>query len=91
MEKYNAYFESFIKIKHLVFIPLRIRMDKTVLLGERMKKSSIYSLRVAINQIGESTKELRDIKNQMIEALDEPELKLVRDNINGSYCFKEIP
>ena len=91
MDKDNAYFESFIKIKHLIFSPLSIKLDNTTLLGERLNKSSIYSLRDSIYQTEESTKELRDIKNQMIETLDEAELKLLRDNIKGSYYFKEIP
>ena len=90
MQKDSALFESFVGVKHIAFSPLSDRMDNTMLLREKVKRSSIYSLTAAIYQTWESTQELRDIKKHMIEIIDEADLKLLRDNIKGSYCYKEI-
>ena len=65
-------------------------MDNTVHLGERLRNNSIYSLRAAIYQIEDSNQELKDIKHQMIEFVEEADPKLLKDNIKGSHCYKKI-
>ena len=78
MEKSSATFETFVGIKHLAFSPLSNIMDNTIHLGERLRRNSIYSLRAAIYQIRDSNKELEDIKQHMVEVLEEIELKLLQ-------------
>ena len=55
-----------------------------------MKRSKIPELRAAIYQIGDSTEELRKIKEEMIQVLDDAEEKLVKDFLNWEPMFQRV-
>ncbi|KAK1394497.1 hypothetical protein POM88_013553 [Heracleum sosnowskyi] len=59
-------------------------------LGNEMRKNSIYSLRAAIYQTGESYPELRELKKVMIEELERAERRLLMDYLRTVPDIQEI-
>ena len=55
-----------------------------------MKKNKIYDLRAAIYQTGVTDPELREIKRQMITALEEAEKELLRGYLKTAHGVYEV-
>ena len=81
MQKNSAQVEVLLGTKVLSFNP---DSDKAciVQLGLGIQRSKVPDLRAAIYQIGDSTEELRKIKEEMIQVLEAAEEKLVVDFLN---------
>ena len=85
----SAKLEIFLNRKHLVFNEDGMKTG-SIQLGEDMSRNSIYDLRAAIYQIGDTNQELREIKIQMIQTLVVAERKLLRDFLNWFPRYEEI-
>ncbi|KAK1396131.1 hypothetical protein POM88_005994 [Heracleum sosnowskyi] len=59
-------------------------------LGNEMRKNSIYSLRAAIYQTGESDSELKELKEIMVEELEKTERRLLIDYLRTVPDIQEI-
>ncbi|KAL1807121.1 hypothetical protein ACET3Z_030189 [Daucus carota] len=91
MKKNSAKIETLAGVSALSF---NEESDKghIMLNKDLMKKNKIYDLRAAIYQTGVSNPELRDVKRQMIAALEEAEKELLRGYLktaHGVYEAKE--
>ncbi|KAK1378063.1 hypothetical protein POM88_024807 [Heracleum sosnowskyi] len=73
-------------------LEFNLESDKAyyIKLGNEMRKNSIYSLRAAIYQTGESDPELKEVKKIMMEELERAEKKLLSDYIRTVPEIQEI-
>ena len=89
MERNSAEFESLMGQRILCFNP-NSADGCIVQVGPGMNRSSIQALRAAIYQIGDSTEEHREVKNQMIQTLKKKEEQLVMKFLNTEPMYRKI-
>ncbi|KAL1804880.1 hypothetical protein ACET3Z_027948 [Daucus carota] len=83
MKKNSAKIETVAGVSALSF---NEESDKGhIMLNKDMKKNKIYDLRAAIYQTGVSNPELRDVKRQMVAALEEAEKELLRGYLKTAH------
>ena len=89
MKKDGATLQTVLGTTSLMFNP---ESDKggCIILGERMKVSKIEDLRAAIYQSSESTGELRQIHNKLIELLMVAEQRLMEDFLASKWGFQTV-
>ncbi|KAK1384246.1 hypothetical protein POM88_021981 [Heracleum sosnowskyi] len=89
MKRNSARLRTDLGVKVLEF---NLESDKSyfIRLGNEMRKNSIYSLRAAIYQTGESDSELRELKKVMIEELEKAERRLLIDYLRTVPDIQEI-
>ena len=89
MKKDGATLQTVLGITSLMFNP---ESDKggCIILGERMKVIKIEDLRAAIYQTSESTGELRQIHNNLIQLLMVAEQKLIEDFLANKWEFQTV-
>ncbi|KAK1365579.1 hypothetical protein POM88_041140 [Heracleum sosnowskyi] len=89
MKRNSARLRTDLGVKVLEF---NLDSDKPyfIRLGNEMRKNSIYSLRAAIYQTGESDPELRELKKVMIEELERAERRLLMDYLRTVPDIQEI-
>jgi hypothetical protein len=89
MKRNSAKFTTALGTKFLEF---NLESDKAYLikLGNEMRKNSIYSLRAAIYQTGESDPELKELKEIMVEELEKAERRLLIDYLRTVPDIQEI-
>ncbi|KAK1361759.1 hypothetical protein POM88_046233 [Heracleum sosnowskyi] len=89
MQRNSARLRTDLGIKVLEF---NLESDKSFIikLGNDMRKNSIYALRAAIYQTGESDPELRELKKTMIAELERAERRLLMDYIRTVPDIEEI-
>ncbi|KAK1382120.1 hypothetical protein POM88_019855 [Heracleum sosnowskyi] len=89
MKRNSARFRNALGIKVLEF---NLESDKSffIRLGNEMHKNSIYSLRAAIYQTGESDPELKELKEVMTAELERAERRLLTDYIRTVPEIQEI-
>ena len=89
MRRDGAKFTTALGIKVLEF-NLETNKAHYIKLGDKMSKNSIYSLRAAIYQTGESTPEMKEVKQAMIEELERAERELLVDYLRTMPDLEEI-
>ncbi|KAK1398204.1 hypothetical protein POM88_008067 [Heracleum sosnowskyi] len=89
MKRNSARFRSTLGIKVLEF---NLESDKSyfIRLGNEMRRNSIYSLRAAIYQTGESDPELKELKEIMVDELEKAERRLLIDYLRTVPEVEEI-
>ncbi|KAK1351404.1 hypothetical protein POM88_054377 [Heracleum sosnowskyi] len=89
MKRNSARLRTDLGVKVLEF---NLESDKPyfIRLGNEMRKNSIYSLRAAIYQTGESDPELRELKKVMVEELEKAERRLLIDYLRTVPDIQEI-
>ncbi|KAK1393703.1 hypothetical protein POM88_012759 [Heracleum sosnowskyi] len=89
MKRNSARLRTDLGVKVLEF---NLESDKSyfIRLGNEMRKNSIYSLRAAIYQTGESDPELRELKKVMVEELERAERRLLMDYLRTVPDIQEI-
>ncbi|KAK1404787.1 hypothetical protein POM88_004392 [Heracleum sosnowskyi] len=89
MKRNSARLRTDLGVKVLEF---NLESDKPyfIRLGNEMRKNSIYSLRAAIYQTGESDPELRELKKVMVEELERAERRLLIDYLRTVPDIQEI-
>ncbi|KAK1402363.1 hypothetical protein POM88_001968 [Heracleum sosnowskyi] len=89
MQRNSARLRTDFGIKVLEF---NLESDKSFIikLGNDMKKNSIYSLRAAIYQTGESDPELKELKEIMVDELEKAERRLLIDYLRTVPDIEEI-
>ncbi|KAK1371596.1 hypothetical protein POM88_037688 [Heracleum sosnowskyi] len=89
MKRNSARFKTALGIKVLEF---NLESDKSyfIRLGNEMRKNSIYSLRAAIYQTGESDPELKELKEIMVDELEKAERRLLIDYLRTVPDIEEI-
>ncbi|KAK1394883.1 hypothetical protein POM88_013939 [Heracleum sosnowskyi] len=89
MRRDSAKLSTALGIKVLEF---NLESDKAFIirLGNDMRRNSIYSLRAAIYQTGESDPELKELKEIMIAELERAERRLLTDYIRTVPDIQEI-
>ena len=84
---------SFIKTSHGMTY-LLFKSDgkklKCIYLGQSMQNSSIEDLRAAIYQTGESTDELKQVKDKMIQLFQAVEQRLLDEFIQKNFGFIRV-
>ncbi|KAK1360497.1 hypothetical protein POM88_044971 [Heracleum sosnowskyi] len=89
MKRNSARLRTDLGVKVLEF---NLESDKSyfIKLGNEMRKNSIYFLRAAIYQTGESDPELRELKKVMVEELERAERRLLMDYLRTVPDIQEI-
>ncbi|KAK1365854.1 hypothetical protein POM88_041415 [Heracleum sosnowskyi] len=89
MKRNSARLRTDLGVKVLEF---NLESDKAhfIRLGNEMRKNSIYSLRAAIYQTGESDPELKELKEIMVEELEKAERRLLIDYLRTVPDIQEI-
>ncbi|KAK1392037.1 hypothetical protein POM88_011093 [Heracleum sosnowskyi] len=89
MQRNSARLRTDLGIKVLEF---NLESDKSFIikLGNEMRKNSIYALRTAIYQNGESDPELKELKKIMVAELERAERRLLMDYIRTVPDIEEI-
>ncbi|KAK1372262.1 hypothetical protein POM88_028455 [Heracleum sosnowskyi] len=89
MKRNSARFRTALGIKTLEF---NLESDKSyfIRLGNDMRRNSIYSLRAAINQTGESDSELKELKEIMVDELEKAERRLLIDYLRTVPDIEEV-
>ncbi|KAK1378977.1 hypothetical protein POM88_025721 [Heracleum sosnowskyi] len=89
MKRNSARFKTALGIKVLEF---NLESDKSyfIRLENEMRKNSIYSLRDAIYQTGESNPELKELKEIMVDELEKAERRLLIDYLRTVPDIEEI-
>ncbi|KAK1380647.1 hypothetical protein POM88_027391 [Heracleum sosnowskyi] len=89
MQRNSARLRTDLGIKVLEF---NLESDKSFIikLGNEMRKNSIYALRAAIYQTGESDPELKELKKIMVAELERDERRLLMDYIKTVPDIEEI-
>ncbi|KAK1360765.1 hypothetical protein POM88_045239 [Heracleum sosnowskyi] len=89
MKRNSARFKTALGIKVLEF-NLESHKSYFIRLGNEMRKNSIYSLRAAIYQTGESDPELKELKEIMVDELEKAERRLLIDYLRTVPDIEEI-
>ncbi|KAK1400410.1 hypothetical protein POM88_000015 [Heracleum sosnowskyi] len=89
MKRNSAKFNTALGIKVLEF---NLESDKSyfIRLGNEMRRNSIYSLRAATYQTGESDPELKELKKIMVDELEKAERRLLIDYLRTVPDIEEI-
>ncbi|KAK1397705.1 hypothetical protein POM88_007568 [Heracleum sosnowskyi] len=89
MKRNSARFRTALGIKTLEF---NLESDKSyfIRLGNDMRRNSIYSLRAAIYQTGESDSELKELKEIMVDELEKAERRLLIDYLRTVPDIEEV-
>ncbi|KAK1401154.1 hypothetical protein POM88_000759 [Heracleum sosnowskyi] len=89
MKRNSARLRTALGIKTLEF---NLESDKSyfIRLGNDMRRNSIYSLRAAIYQTGESDSELKELKEIMVDELEKAERRLLIDYLRTVPDIQEI-
>ena len=89
MERNSVEFEDLMGQRILCFNP-NSADGCIVQVGPGMDRSSIPALRAAIYQIGDSTEEHKQVKNQMIQTLKKKEEQLVMKFLSSGMMYRRI-
>jgi hypothetical protein len=89
MKRNSAMFRTALGTKVLEF---NLESDKAyfIRLGNEMRKNTIYSLRAAIYQTGESDPELKELKEVMVEELERAERRLLIEYLRTVPDIEEV-
>ncbi|KAK1394958.1 hypothetical protein POM88_014014 [Heracleum sosnowskyi] len=89
MKRNSARLRTALGIKTLEF---NLESDKSyfIRLGNDMRRNSIYSLRAAIYQTGESDSELKELKEIMMDELEKAERRLLIDYLRTVPDIEEV-
>ena len=89
MQKNSAKFLTVLGTEHLIFNE-EAAEGYMIKLGNSMKRNSIYSLRAAIYQIGDDSKEKRELKQVMIDELERAENSLLVSYLRSTFGLTEV-
>ena len=89
MERNTTEFENIMNQRILCFNP-NSADGCIVQVGPGMNRSSIPALRAAIYQIGDSTEEHMQVKDQMIQTLKEKEEQLVMKFLGSEMMYRRL-